>query len=481
MVEQIADIYPNRFAPLTMHVNGDGYTIPWAQDRLDIFYGVAGAVPTFMVDALWNCQAPDYQYYVEQELANPTDTTLELSGSPVGGSTWDITARVCRESGSARQMRVFTAATLDHHPSLPSYSTNVLMQKIEEADINLAGGECEDVTTRFTFDSTSMANSSDIVIIAWAQKPAAVAPTNVYQAGIMRWPFPAGNELTTIEVAPANATVTVGGQVEFTATGKDQSGEPFPLENPTWSLGSAGAGSGSFDPVSGSETTTFTATRAGTRQVFCNDGDVSGAALVTIEEAPQLAAIEIDPASATVAVDGEVMFTATGKDQYGEDFALTDPEWSVSGDGDGLFDPTAGVETTFTAGYPGSAVVTCTQGDVSGTAGLEITGDDPVLTTITISPETAQLRVGDDLEFTAGGSDQYGRAFALADPAWRTEGDGDGVFDPTSGNATTTFTASATGSSRILCSEDGVEGEADVVISPEGLAAPRRVQGRVSP
>ena len=60
-------------------------TIPWGQNRLDVFYGVAGATPTFMVDALWNCQPSDYRYYVEQQLAQPTDVTLELSGSQVGG------------------------------------------------------------------------------------------------------------------------------------------------------------------------------------------------------------------------------------------------------------------------------------------------------------------------------------------------------------------------------------------------------------
>jgi len=480
VVEQLAIDYPNRFAPVSMHVNGDAWAVPWGQARIDGFYGLAGLVPTFMVDALWNCQPSDYFYYVEQQLAQPTDTTLELTGRQVGGSTWDITARVCLEGGGARQMRIYTAATLDNPPDLPSYSTNILMQDVYENDTNVPGGGCKDVTSRITFDSTSMAYASDIVIVAWAQKPATNAPTDVYQAGIMRWPFPAGSDLTTIEVTPANATMTIGEELEFTATGKDQSGAVVELENPTWSLGQSGSGSGSFDPASGSDTTTFTATTAGTRLVVCQDGEVTGGTLVTINDAPRLTTIEIDPASMTVAVDGEIMFTATGKDQYDEDFPLDDPAWSVSGAGDGDFEPATGTSTTFSASYPGVCVVSCTQGEVEGTAEVEITGDEPALALIELNPASAQIRVGGEIEITATGSDQYGRAFALVDPAWRVEGDGDGYFDPTSGSATT-FTASAVGTTRVICSEDGVEGEITIEIASAGLPAPRRVKGRVTP
>jgi hypothetical protein len=377
-------------------------------------------------------------------------------------------------------VRVFIAATLDNHPGLPRHSVHVLMQNARESNISLSAGGCRDVTTRISLDPQSAASPSDVVIIAWAQKPDASAPTTVYQAGIMRWPFPAGSRLTTIEVSPTDATLAVGDEVEFTATGKDQSGQPFPLDNPTWSLGSTGAGGGTLDPPTGS-TTTFTATTAGVRQVFCRDGSVSGAALVHITEAPYLAAIVIDPASAEVAVDGQIAFSATGEDQYGESFPLTDPVWSVSGAGDGAFDPATGATTTFTASYPGSSVVTCSEGDVSATAEVEVTGDDPRLATITVSPATAQIRVGAELELTAAGSDQYGRAWELADPVWHIEGDGDGTFDPAAGSPTTNFTATAAGSAQVICSEDGVEGAVALEIAPAGLPAPRRPGGRVSP
>ncbi len=462
-----------------MHANDDGFDIPWGQNRLDVFYGVPGAVPTFMVDALWNCQAADYRYYVEQQLAVPTDVTLELSASPVGGSTWDVTARVCLEGGGSRPVRVYTAATLDEHPDLQRYSTNLLMQKPFETDITLSG--CENVTSTINFDPVSMANTSNIVIIAWAQMPATNAPTTVYQAGIMRWPFPVGSQLTTIEITPADVTMAIGEQIEFTAIGKDQSGEIIPLEDPIWSLGGSGNGGGTFDPGGGSDTTTFTATMPGSRQVFCADGGVMGAALVTITETAHLAAIEIDPASVSVDVNGTVVFSAAGKDQYGDDFPLDAPVWSISGDGDGTFDPTTGTSTTFTASHPGNSIVTCAQGDVSATAELEIIGEAPRLETIRLSPATTQTRVGDETEFVAIGSDQYGGVFELIEPTWRIEGDGDGDFDPSDGSATTTFTATTEGVAQIICSDNGVEGAASIEITGRGLPAPRKAGRRVAP
>lgn len=479
MVEQIAEDYPDRFAALTMHVNADGYDLPWGQHRLDVFYGIPGVTPTFMVNALWNAQPDDYRYYVELEMARSADMTLDLTGNHVSGNTWDISARACLEGGGDRMVRVYIAPTLDNHPDLARYTTNLLMQKPAEFDVTIPGGGCRDVTATITFDPVSAGQTSDIVIIGWAQAATPGAPTDVQQAAIMRWPFPAGSQLTTIEVTPTEAQLGIGEELTFTAVGKDQSGTVVPLADPEWSLG-AGSGGGVFTSVDG-DTVTFTATTAGTRQILCTDAGVTGGAVVTITEAPRLAAIEIDPASASVEVGGTIAFTASGLDQYGDEFPLADPVWSAAGAGDGSFDPETGVTTVFTGAYPGEVVISCTQGDVAATAQVEVTGDAPQLAVITVAPERAQLRVGQALELVASGVDQYGRSVELGDPAWRLEGDGDGTFEPGSGAASTTFTATAPGSVEVICAADGIEGTAEVEIAAAGLPAPRRAGRRVAP
>ena len=246
MVEQLAGDYPNNFAALTMHVNGDSYAIPWGQERLDTFYGLAGAAPTFVVDTRLNCQASDYRYCVEQQLGSSTDTTIELSARPAGGGSWDVAANICLENRNARQVRLYVAATLDSPPGLPPDSTHVLMQTVQESDAVLPANGCETVITRVNLDPVSMAQTEDIAIIAWVQKPFTGAPSTVYQAGIMRWPFPTDAQLVSIEIEPDDVSMAVGEHLEFTATGRDQFGGVFSFQNPTWSLGESGSGAGTF-------------------------------------------------------------------------------------------------------------------------------------------------------------------------------------------------------------------------------------------
>ena len=183
----------------------------------------------------------------------------------------------------------------------------------------------------------------------------------------------------------------------------------------------------------------------------------------------------------SVAVDGEILFSATGMDQYGDDFPLNDQVWSISGDGEGTFDPATWTTTTFTATYPGSATISCVEGDVTAAAAIEIEGETLRVAAISIRPDSAQLRIEDTLEFTATAIDQYGKAIELADPSWLVEGDGSGVFEPMNGAATTTFTATTEGAAQIICSDDGVEGAASIEITARGLPAPRKSGRRVAP
>jgi hypothetical protein len=183
-------------------------------------------------------------------------------------------------------------------------------------------------------------------------------------------------------------------------------------------------------------------------------------------QAPQLTTIVISPASATMQLNQQQVFTATGKDQFGANFPLTSPVWSLSGTAGGTFNPASGsATTTFTATNAGSGEVRCEQGGVVGSATLEVTGDPPVLTTIEISPATLTMQVNDSNVFVATGKDQYGADFTLTSPTWSTSGTGTGTFNPPSGSIMPSFTATHPGSCQIICEQDGVQGTASVVIT----------------
>jgi hypothetical protein len=94
----------------------------------------------------------------------------------------------CLEAGALPLgLRIYTIMTEDHFPPVYAYHRNGFRTAAPTVDISLAAGECELVTnTLLTIPQISQAN---LKIIAWAQKPSATGPANVYQAGISAYPF----------------------------------------------------------------------------------------------------------------------------------------------------------------------------------------------------------------------------------------------------------------------------------------------------
>ena len=166
--------------------------------------------------------------------------------------------------------------------------------------------------------------------------------------------------LASISVAPSLATVTANGTQQFTATAKDQSGNPL-APQPTFSWTVSGGGT-----ITSSGLYTAGSTSGGPYTVTAASGGVSGNASVTVTAA----SISVAPSSASVAVGQTQQFTATANDQSGNPLVPQPAfSWTVSGGGtitgSGLF--TAGS----TAGGP--YTVTAAGGGVSGTAGVTVT------------------------------------------------------------------------------------------------------------
>ncbi len=465
MVSDLLNDYSNRFTGVKMHVNNDGYEIAWGQDRLNNFHGIAGDVPTLILDGWRHCPPDDYRYCLEQQLNEPTDVTIQLSADQVSGAAWNIHATVCVEaSGASKTMRVQIAPTLDDYPNPPSYSRNCLMQDVLASDITVAAGACTTTVTRVTFDAISQSRMDDVRIIAWTETPAFSGPANVFQAAVMAWPFPAAPVLTTISIDPAAVEVQNGDQQNFAATGADQYGGSYALVNPNWSL--SGECNGTLNPASGSPTTGFTASSPGSCVLSCSDNGVTGSASITVTgDPPQLANISILPSIGELDVGQQVLLTASGTDQYGADFPLTSLIWSKDGGGDGDLIPPAGTATPyFYATVPGTCTVSCEQDEIAGTAVFEINGDPAVLTSIEVSPATSEIAVDGHISFVATGRDQYGNLLTLENPIWSVFGTGDGNIDPAHGSSSPIFTATYPGACQVSVSQGGVSGSAEVVI-----------------
>ncbi len=104
--------------------------------------------------------------------------------------------------------------------------------------------------------------------------------------------------LVSIEISPSNASLNVGQQRDFTATGKDQYGNTVTITHPTWTT----TGGGTLTPSG--NTCTYTATTAGSYTITCKENctTIKGTATVRIN-LPTGIASTADPLPAAFALE----------------------------------------------------------------------------------------------------------------------------------------------------------------------------------
>jgi hypothetical protein len=266
---------------------------------------------------------------------------------------------------------------------------------------------------------------------------------------------PSGPEqLTTLTISPATATVAVNGTVQFAAAGTRAGTSVTTIKGETWTVAGGGTVStaGLFTAPSTPGTSTITVT--------C--GGKSAVATVTVVAGP-LATITVTPNPATLAIGAQQQFTAVGKDAAGNVVPIT-PVWSTTNPpgtinaGTGLF--TAGN----TAGTFANSV-RATSGAIFGTATVIVTPGAPA--TITVTPNPATLAIGAQQQFTAVARDAGGNVVPIT-PVWSTTNPpgtinaSTGLF--TAGNTAGTFANSVTATAGSL------SGTATVIVTPGPLA-----------
>ncbi|WP_224244180.1 beta strand repeat-containing protein [Hyalangium gracile] len=261
--------------------------------------------------------------------------------------------------------------------------------------------------------------------------------------------------LASIEVTPSDATLSINGTQQFTATGKDSAGNTVPV-SVTWSVANGG---GSIN-----STGLFTAgTAPGTfvNTVRASSGTLSGFASVTVQPGA-LASIEVTPDTTTLGVNGSQQFTATGKDSAGNTVPVS-VTWSVANGGGsisstGLF--TAGATTgTFTN------TIKATSGTVSGFA--TVTVQPGALASVEVAPSSVTLPIHGTQQLTATGKDSAGNTVSVS-VTWSVVNGGGTI------NATGLFTAGTTPgtyASTIKATSNGISGFATVTVQPGALAS----------
>ncbi|HWA94798.1 MAG TPA: Ig-like domain-containing protein [Terracidiphilus sp.] len=200
--------------------------------------------------------------------------------------------------------------------------------------------------------------------------------------------------LSSIDVAPANPSISVGTTQQFTATGHYSDGSTKDLSSSaTWTSSSTATATISNAGLA-------TAVAAGTTTITATSGSISGTTSLTVTgtSGPTLTSITVTPSTIQIVTGTTQQFTATGHYSDSSTQDLTSSvTWTSSNTPIATISNT-GLATGVSAGY---TTIAATDGNVTGTATLIVA--DSVLSSITVTPATPSIVAGNTQQFTATG------------------------------------------------------------------------------
>ncbi|MDC0711625.1 hypothetical protein POL68_24365 [Stigmatella sp. ncwal1] len=227
-----------------------------------------------------------------------------------------------------------------------------------------------------------------------------------------------GASVASIVLTPGSSNLTIQGAQQFTATGKDASGNTVPV-TVTWSVINGG---GTLSPSGLFTAGTTPGTYANTIRATATSNGISGFASVTVQPGP-LASLQVSPSTATLGVNSMQPFFATGRDVAGNTVPVS-VTWSIV-NGGGTLTP----DGMFTAGpTPGTyaSTIRATSGGIFGSASVELVSAD--LLRVVISRKDPTLVPGGMVAFSAKAFGPSGRELTGQKPTWEVV-NGGGTID----------------------------------------------------
>src|SRR5947199_286332 len=214
--------------------------------------------------------------------------------------------------------------------------------------------------------------------------------------------------VASVVVLPAAASAPVGGTVQFVAVPLDSTGTALGGRIIVWASSNTAVAnvntSGLVTGVVGGSTT-ITATSEGQ----------SGSSAVTVTAGPlPVASVTVSPASASVPIGQAVQLTATPKDASGNPLTGRTVTWASSNTSVGTVNA-SGLATGVVAG---STTITATSEGQSGTSAVTVTAAPVPVASVTVSPATAAVFVGQTTQLTATPKDANGNTLTGRTITW---------------------------------------------------------------
>jgi uncharacterized protein YjdB len=264
----------------------------------------------------------------------------------------------------------------------------------------------------------------------------------------------APDPVATVEISPSTASVVVGQTTQLTAIARNVRGQALTGRTVIWT---------SSSPTIASVSTTgvVSGLLPGIAVIIASVDGKQGSATVTVRAVP-VASVSVTPSTASTIVGQSVTLTATPKDGAGNTLTGRVVGWTSSN---------TSIATVTSSGVvtgvgSGTATITASSEGVSGSATVTV-GGIPVAS-VTVSPSTSSLLVGQTTTLTATLKDGNGNVLAGRAITWTSSASSVATV-----SATGVVTGVSGGAATITATSEGKSGSATVTVTspPAAIAS----------
>lgn len=331
-------------------------------------------------------------------------------------------------------VRVASVQLVPNDVFVSAGATVQLQAVTRDADGNLLTGR---QVSWSSSDSSIVIPTGDGLVIGLASGTATVTAASEGESGTAT--VTVGNvPVASVTVTPANSSANVGQTAQLTAVPRDAGGNPLSGRTVAWATSNGSVASVSQSglvTVNGTGSATITATSEGR----------SGTATVTGTAAP-VASVRISPSTMSLLVGRSGTLQATPLDAAGNPLSGRVVAWSSS-DTQIASVNASGLVTQVAVG---TVTITATSEGQSGTA--TVTGSDVPVASVEVSPTSASLVEGENVQLTATARSATGVILPNRATTWTSSNPSVASVDPNGlvtgeGEGAATITATSEGQS----------------------------------
>jgi hypothetical protein len=255
--------------------------------------------------------------------------------------------------------------------------------------------------------------------------------------------------ISSITISPDTAIMTPRASRQFRASGLDAQGNVVPNVSFVWTVDPANLGT--ID-----QNGNFTASDAvGSGMIHAAAYGIQGTAVITISSGPseEIATIQIDPTSATVAVNQSRQFTAIARDQNNQTIPDVSFNWTITPADLGVISANG----LFTASRKGTGVVIAAAGGKQAIAAVTVSDN---IGRIEINPSSATVKRNETVQFYAMVYDANNQIITVP-VTWAVTGD-IGIITQTG-----IFTATNAGNGQVSAMAGNVQTSVPVLVTDQ--------------